>query len=56
VRGGRVAGLWPAQPGDCQKLAISEGTVKVHLHQIYKKLQVPSRLALLQYAYQRGWL
>jgi DNA-binding NarL/FixJ family response regulator len=37
-----------------EKLAISEGTVKVHLHHIYTKLQVPSRLALLQYAYQRG--
>jgi DNA-binding NarL/FixJ family response regulator len=37
-----------------KKLAISEGTVKIHLHRIYKKLQVPSRLALLQYAYEHG--
>lgn len=37
-----------------KQLAISEGTVKIHLHRIYKKLQVPSRLALLQYTYEHG--
>lgn len=36
------------------KLSISEGTVKIHLHRIYKKLQLSSRLALLQYAYEHG--
>ena len=36
------------------KLSISEGTVKIHLHRIYKKLQLPSRLALLQYTYEHG--
>jgi DNA-binding NarL/FixJ family response regulator len=36
------------------KLGISEGTVKIHLHHIYKKLQLSSRLALLQYAYEQG--
>jgi RNA polymerase sigma factor (sigma-70 family) len=39
-----------------EKLAISVGTVKIHLHHIYRKLQVPNRLALLQYAYQQGWI
>ena len=38
------------------KLGIGEGTVKIHLHHIYKKLQVSSRLALLQYAHEHGLL
>jgi DNA-binding NarL/FixJ family response regulator len=47
-----VCGLHNREIAD--KLAISEGTVKIHLHHIYKKLQVSSRLALLQYAYEQG--
>jgi two-component system, NarL family, nitrate/nitrite response regulator NarL len=35
------------------KLGISEGTVKIHLHHIYKKLRLPSRHALLHYAYEQ---
>ena len=30
-----------------QKLNVSEGTIKVHLHTIFKKLGVQSRLALI---------
>jgi DNA-binding NarL/FixJ family response regulator len=33
-----------------KKLAIREGTVQVHLHDIYKKLNLPHRLALALYA------
>src|SRR5262245_66265624 len=33
-----------------KELHISEGTVKVHLHSIYGKLQLDGRLALLRYA------
>lgn len=33
---------------------ISEGTVKVHLHNIYDKLQVQSRVALTLYAQNKG--
>lgn len=36
------------------KLYISQGTVKVHLHRIYDKLQIKSRVALTLYAKEKG--
>jgi DNA-binding NarL/FixJ family response regulator len=37
-----------------EKLFISEGTVKTHLHTIYEKLGLKSRLQLAQYAQEKG--
>lgn len=37
-----------------QRLQISEGTVKIHLHNTYEKLGVDGRLELLLYAQERG--
>ena len=37
-----------------ERLLITEGTVKVHLHNIYDKLGLDGRLALLRYAEDRG--
>lgn len=35
---------------------VSEGTVKTHLHNIYQKVGVSSRLALMRVAQERGWV
>jgi DNA-binding NarL/FixJ family response regulator len=37
-----------------ERLSISEGTVKVHLHNIYEKFGVDGRLELLLAAQQKG--
>jgi DNA-binding NarL/FixJ family response regulator len=36
------------------RLSISEGTVKIHLHNIYEKLRVDGRLELMLYAQEKG--
>jgi DNA-binding NarL/FixJ family response regulator len=36
------------------RLCISEGTVKIHLHNIYEKLEVDGRVELTVYAHGRG--
>jgi DNA-binding NarL/FixJ family response regulator len=36
------------------KLHIGQGTVKIHPHNIYGKLKVDSRVALLRYAQEKG--
>jgi len=47
-----AAGLRNQQIAD--KLHISEGTVKIHLHNIYEKLEVDGRVALTLYARDKG--
>jgi DNA-binding NarL/FixJ family response regulator len=37
-----------------KKLLISEGTVKIHLHNIYEKLHVDGRLMLSVYVRDKG--
>jgi DNA-binding NarL/FixJ family response regulator len=39
-----------------RRLAISEGTVKMHLHNVYRKLKLENRVALANYARQKGLL
>jgi two-component system, NarL family, nitrate/nitrite response regulator NarL len=48
-----------AAQGFCNKsiadtLAVSEGTVKIHMHNVYKKLSIDSRLGLSLYAREKG--
>lgn len=47
-----AAGLHNTEIG--KKLFISEGTVKMHLHNIYQKLGVDSRTRLTRYAQEKG--
>jgi DNA-binding NarL/FixJ family response regulator len=47
-----AAGLRNMEIG--KKLFISEGTVKIHLHNIYQKLGVDSRIKLARYAQEKG--
>jgi len=39
-----------------ERLGITEGTVKAHLHNIYKKLQLETRVAVRRYAEEKGLL
>lgn len=38
------------------RIAIAEGTVKIHLHNIYEKLGVDGRVALVVYAREKGMI
>jgi DNA-binding NarL/FixJ family response regulator len=38
------------------RLGISEGTIKIHLHNIYKKLSVSSRLELVRVTQEKGFV
>ena len=47
-----VLGLRNSEIG--QRLSMSEGTVKSHLHHVYEKLGVNGRMGLLLLAQQKG--
>lgn len=49
-----AAGLRNTEIG--KRLFISEGTVKMHLHNIYQKLGVDSRTKLTRYAQEKGFV
>jgi DNA-binding NarL/FixJ family response regulator len=38
------------------ELCVSEGTIKIHLHNIYEKLELPGRFALMHWARERELL
>jgi DNA-binding NarL/FixJ family response regulator len=46
-----VQGLRNKEVGE--KLYISEGTVKIHLHNVYEKLGITGRMALNLYAQEK---
>jgi DNA-binding NarL/FixJ family response regulator len=50
----RLAAIGLRNKEIANKLVISEGTVKIHLHRSYEKLHVVSRVALLRYAQAKG--
>lgn len=52
----RIVAEGLSNQGIGQRLSIHEGTVKVHVHHIYEKLQVTSRVALLRHAQGKGWV
>jgi DNA-binding NarL/FixJ family response regulator len=37
-----------------ERLSITEGTVKIHFHNVYEKLQIDSRVALAMWARDQG--
>ncbi len=50
----RLAAIGLRNRGIADRLSISEGTVKVHMHNIYEKLNVSGRVELVNYARENG--
>lgn len=50
----RMVALGLRNKAIAEALSITEGTVKIHLHNIYEKLGVDGRLALVLYAQNKG--
>ncbi|PYO55739.1 MAG: DNA-binding response regulator, partial [Candidatus Rokuibacteriota bacterium] len=50
----RMAALGLRNKAIGDRMSISEGTVKTHLHNIYEKVRVQSRAELVLYCKERG--
>jgi DNA-binding NarL/FixJ family response regulator len=50
----RMVGSGMHNKGVAQKLAITEGTAKLHLHLVYEKLHVDGRMGLMRYLRSHG--
>jgi len=50
----RLVVQWLRNKEIAKRLSLSEGTVKIHLHNTYDKLKVEGRMALSVYARERG--
>lgn len=52
----RLAATGMSNAEIADRLSLAEGTVKVHLHNIYSKLGVGSRVELMRLALEQGWI
>src|SRR5947199_10311510 len=52
----RLVSMGLSNKAIAERIFVKEGTVKIHLHNIYKKLDVGNRLALTIFAQNKGFV
>ena len=52
----RLVAMGLSNKAIAERIFVKEGTVKIHLHNIYKKLEVSNRLALTIFAQNKGFV